>query len=304
MLLLWVVTLFNLFYKSYLFFPKPHKKVIVSYLEDSVNTICPLQGFKCPDDQVCDCKQMCVNGENFELFQVLDENDQIFVMNEKLEPGFYCLPKGFENCNGNTSIRMFSLSGWSCLHRNQTLFHSNKFKPCKNSEAENDNLNVLWDYLKNEEAGLTFRDFYEKIGPDLRYRCKCNSRSLNGTKMVSVLPFTCSVDYCLQFMKPETLIPGMGWNGSFCECGIYFNFDPNDKQSACVEEHSRFEKNMFYGKVAQMTEKSFIKEPFIRPSDGEDLMFFVEVRPGYLPLEYIQSKIDDEKTFVPAVYNN
>lgn len=299
-MLLWVVTLFNLFYKTYLFSPKPHQKMIVTDLEDTMNTLCPIQGFKCPDEIPCDCEQMCVNGHQFESFQVMSD-DMVYVMNERVEPGTYCLPKGFEKCNEKTSIRMFSLTGWSCFHRNSTLFHSYRYEPCKSSQAKNNELNVLWDYALDKEVDLTLEKFYEKVGSDLRYRCKCDSKSLQGKRMLSILPFTCSEDYCLEFIRPEFILQDMGWNGSACQCGLYPHIDPNDKLSACMEEDSRFQRNTFIGKVAQMTEKSFLPQPFVRPSEDTDWMYLVDVRPGKDPLKYVESKIEDDK-HQPDIY--
>ncbi|GFX56574.1 uncharacterized protein TNCV_5034931 [Trichonephila clavipes] len=48
--------------------------------------------------------------------------DKIFLMNQHLTPGTYCLPRGIGNCNQKTSYHVFSLTWWKCIPRQQTLY--------------------------------------------------------------------------------------------------------------------------------------------------------------------------------------
>lgn len=281
----------NLYYKPNL----TDKDRLINLFERVVNpiskSICPLQGFKCPSGEPCDCNKFCSNGNEFVLSHITNHDERIYVMNKKLTPGTYCLPKGVDKCNLKANYHVFSLAGWSCLPLNQVVFKGDKKKACKNEEAENDDLNVLWDYLKNEEAGDNIDDYYEPLGQNLRYRCNCGSKSLDGTPMISIFPFMCLADYCLRDI-PNPL-PFMGWNGKHCVCGPYFHLDSNDKTSPCRREKSRVENENFTGRVDCMTENSFLKQTLICPTTDRELIF----------REWIQRDSSDPTEFVDALVN-
>lgn len=219
----------------------------------------------------------------------MDETERVYVMNHKLAPGTYCLPKGIGQCNLKTSYHVFSLAGWSCLGLNDEIFKGDKKTACKNEEAQNNDLNILYDYLRNREAGDNIDDYYEPFQNKLRYRCKCGSKSLDNTRMISVFPFICSVDFCLRDI-PNPL-PFMGWNGKKCECGPYPHLVSNDDTSPCRKEVTRLERDEFIGRVDCMNEESFVKHALICPNDDGRINFKEKIFFGNDPAAFVSSLI-------------
>lgn len=265
------ITVVNLYFKPNLVGRNEPIHWLEKFIDPITKSNCPLQGFKCPSSEPCDCEKFCNNGNEFVPFHIADDNQRVYVMNKKLTPGTYCLPKGVDKCNLNTNYHVFSLAGWSCLSLDEVIFKGDKKRACKNEEAENNDLNVLWDYSTNREAGDNIDDYYVPLGNEMRFRCKCGSKSLDGTPMISVFPFVCSVDYCLRDV-PNPL-PFMGWNGKACDCGPYFHLDPNDKTSPCRRQLSRVTKMQFIGRVDCMTEKSFVGQALFCPTADQELVF-------------------------------
>lgn len=283
MFLLLLVTLVNLYYKPYLTDRDQPLNWLMSH--PISKTACALQGFQCPSDEMCDCEKFCNNGSDYVPFKILDENDRVYVLNQKLSPGTYCLPKGIGKCNLKTSYHVFSLAGWSCIGINDDIFKKNKKKACKNEEAQDNSLNILYDYQKNERAADYIENYYEMFQNKLRYGCKCESKSLDNTRMISIFPFVCLVDYCLRDISNPT--PTMGWNGSECDCGPYVHADSNDKTSPCRTFASTIEKNVLKGRVDCMTKKSFVKQPLICPTDNGLLTFKEYFMKGNEPQKFV-----------------
>lgn len=292
-----LITVFNLYYKS-------HARLKLSTLSaetyrewtgsDAITrSACPLTGFKCPTDELCDCQAFCVNSSELVPFRVLPSDQRIYILNEKLKPGTYCLPRGIGECPQKTSHHIFSLSGWSCIPRNRTVFTGHRDHVCKHEDAKDNDLNVLWDQVLQEPADLEkIEDYYETMpGTDgqSRYRCRCDSRSVDGTPMISVFPLTCHVDYCVQDL--EDLHPGIGWNGKECVCGVYEHANPNDKTSPCVAERTRIENNQWIARVDCMKETSFMRRNLACPSDERVLnaeeMTFLEGKNTEDFLDYV-----------------
>ena len=258
---------------------------------------CAYQGFKCPTDEQCDCEQFCSNEKDFIPYRIPDKmKGSIYVMNKKLTPGSYCLPKGVENCNLKTSYPIFSRAGWSCITINDDIFENHKIKACKNEEAIDNDLNVLYDYLehKNVDHGI-IDNYYEKLPQQniMRYRCKCDSLSLDHTPMISVFPFICSVDYCLRDIDIHKLVVGMGWDfqKEECHCGPYPHLNPNDKTSPCRMHASKIDGNELTGRVDCMTSASFVKYPLICPPGHEKIIFKKTVFQGNNPVELIDTLV-------------
>lgn len=280
--LILIVTIINLFYKPFLN-ESPVAHLLQGPWISTVNAFaCPLYGFKCPTDEACDCHQICGNGE-YVSFQVM-EGESIYLMDQKLVPGTYCLPKGVGDCNQTTSHHVFSSSGWTCIPRNKSIFQN----PCYSDDARDNSKNVLWDHLKNKPAE-NIENAYETLsdGKTLRFRCKCDSPDARGHAMVNTLPFTCSVDYCIQDI-PNPL-PMMKFIGNKCECGPYLH--EKDETSRCVVERSRVEQNVFTGRVNCMTNFSWKKKPIFCPFDEEALSFRVPVKSGNSPLDFVSMAI-------------
>lgn len=283
MFLLLLVTLVNLYYKPYLTDRDQPLNWLMSH--PISKTACALQGFQCPSDEMCDCEKFCNNGSDYVPFKILDENDRVYVLNQKLSPGTYCLPKGIGKCNLKTSYHVFSLAGWSCIGINDDIFKKNKKKACKNEEAQDNSLNILYDYQKNERAADYIENYYEMFQNKLRYGCKCESKSLDNTRMISIFPFVCLVDYCLRDISNPT--PTMGWNGSECDCGPYVHADSNDKTSPCRTFATNMQKNVLKGRVDCMTKESFVRQPLICPTDNGLLAFKEYFMKGNEPQKFV-----------------
>ncbi len=256
-------------------------------------TMCPLQGFKCPDDDHCDCRELCTNGLDYTRFQIL-ANESVFVMDRILKPGVYCLPKGIEKCNYETTIPFLSLTGWACVPRNSSFFNKNESIACKSDDARDNSKNVLWDYRLGKEA-RNIKDFYEKENDgQYRYRCKCESQSMDGTRMISPIPFVCVTDYCLRDIKNPN--KASGWNGQSCKCTTYPHLVENDETSPCMSEVTRLKNGMLNGRVDCMTETSYVRRAFLCPSDDNVMHFKVPVGAGNLtPVEFVRTIINPEE---------
>lgn len=269
------MTLINLFYKQalwdfYLRYQQGYQSKEVTTFDRITQTMCPLQGLKCPYGTFCDCHKIC--GPNYMKFKVT-ENESIFVLNRKLTPATYCLPIGIQKCNLKSQMGVLSLSGWSCITKNSTIFSEGNEIACKSTEAADNTLNVLWDYLDNKPAE-DIEEYYERLPTgELRYRCQCNSKSINGVPMVSPVPFVCAVDYCLKDI--ENPAPGMGWNGSHCECTVYPHLEAKDKTSPCRTEVSEVNNNLYTGRVLCMNKNSYVKNALYCPGDNKVMYFEV-----------------------------
>lgn len=287
MFLLLLVTLVNLYYKPYITDRDQPLNWLLSH--PISKTACALQGFKCPSDEMCECEKFCSNGSDYVPFKILDETDRVYVLNQKLSPGTYCLPKGIGKCNLKTSYHVFSLAGWSCIGINDDIFKKNKKRACQNEEAQDNRLNILYDYKKNEKAGDNIENYYEMFQNKLRYGCKCDSKSLDNTRMISIFPFVCSVDYCLRDIPNPT--PGMGWDGNKCDCGPYVNADRNDETSPCRTINSNIDKFTLNGKVDCMTKESFVKQALICPTEDGLVVFKENILTGHTPEEFVEKII-------------
>lgn len=273
------MSIVNLFYKPWIYDTQPKISQFFQrhFASPITRSTCALYGLKCKDDEVCDCANLCTNGE-FVPFRVMP-NESIFLMNHQLTPGTYCLPKGIGSCNQKTSYHVFSLTGWKCMNRNKSLYQDERLIACKSAEARDNELNVLWDHLKNEVA-KDIDNPYETLGDGktLRYQCSCNSIDLRNQVMISALPFTCSVDYCIANISNP--LPNMGFKHGKCECGVYPHEDPNDKTSPCVMERQRVEKDELHGVVSCMTNDAWKKSPIYCPSESGILTFTTSAMGG------------------------
>lgn len=208
---------------------------------------------------------MCGIGE-YVPFRVM-ENETIYLMDQQLSPGTYCLPKGIGNCNQKTSFHVFSAAGWTCVPRNTSIFQD----ACHNEEAANNEQNVLWDYSKNEPAKDVENPYETMSDGSLRYRCQCGSKDIRGKRLVPTLPFVCSVDYCVQDIPNS--IPLMKFKDSKCECGPYLHATDRE-ESPCVVERTRVERNTtLVGRVDCMADFSWKKRPIFCPKEEGALSF-------------------------------
>lgn len=280
----------NLFYKPWIYDTIP---IISQFFQRQIaspltRSTCALYGLKCENDEFCDCESMCANGE-FVPFRVMP-NESIFLMDHRLTPGTYCLPKGIGNCNQKTSYHVFSLTGWKCMNRNKSLYKDEALVACKAEGAKDNELNVLWDHLNNAPA-INIDNPYETLGDGktLRYQCSCKSHDMRNQLMVSVLPFTCSVDYCTaDIFNP---LPVMGYRNGKCECGPYKHRDPGDETSPCVIERQAIENNELVGVVNCMTNDAWKKSPIFCPSENGILTFTTPIMGGKLRNQFVEAVI-------------
>lgn len=299
-----IVTVFNLFYKQR-FSEKIHAmNAFYTSTHPIARSLCPLQGFRCPSNEPCDCEEICSNGSHFIKFQVMDRDAPIFVMDRQLTPGTYCLPRGVDRCHHDTTVPVFSLAGWNCLPLNASVFQEDFTIACKSAEARHNERNVLWDYKKNSEAAAGGDD-YERFQGGYRYRCRCGSESLDGTRMVSPLPFVCVVDHCLRDMSHPA--PFMGWDGSKCECGVYDHADPDDPTSPCRTVVSKVDHGLLTGRVDGMTRDSFVpRVSLYNPSDERVMRFRVAAEAPMPTRDYMDRILDvyraDRNPQVEAFY--
>ncbi|KMQ83607.1 pif-2 [Lasius niger] len=217
-------------------------------------------------------------------------DDDIILYDTKLTPGTYCVPEGFESCHQLSSVLIYSTSGWFCSSRNEAVYHSNQMIACKNPRAADNSENVLVDRLYNRPVKEIVKDFYEKLEDGtMRYRCECNSLDFRGNKMVNVLPFMCSEDYCLEEFKnaPNTY----GWNVDRCECGPNPHIDPSDPTSRCVKVANRQVRSVLTGRVDCMTEESFVNLPILCPTNRNALSFTKRISYSDDPLEYLDKHV-------------
>lgn len=282
LLLVVLLTLINMYYKPYLTDNDQPIKWLKNITYPISKSSCAYHGFKCPSDELCDCQQICSNGQDFVPYRILDNmKGRIFVMNQKLVAGTYCLPKGAENCDLKTSYHIFSRAGWTCLNVNNDIFANHKMRACKNEEAQDNSLNNVYDYLMNKNVDHEkIENYYEKLpGQDVfRYRCKCDSLALDDTSMISVFPFVCSVDFCLRDIPKNKIVKGMGWDfqKEECQCGPYPHMNLNDRTTPCRMYISKMDNNELTGRVNCMKETSFQKYPLICPP-GEGKIIFTQI---------------------------
>lgn len=295
LVLVLAVTLVNLFYK-----PWSRTKSVKKFemfqvpINPLVSTQCPLRGFKCSDPHQCNCSKICPN-DHFRDYHV-KENDEIVVLDRKLEPGTYCLPEGFNTCNQSTEIPLYSLSGWTCISRNQSVYKSDFWIACKNNFAQNNDLNVLYDRLKNQPAKIGLVDFYETLNDHSpRYECHCDSVDLNGNKMVATLPFVCSVDYCLRELHN---VKNLGWNNGKCECGPYPRLQNGDETAPCVGNKTMIENGKLHGRVECTEMDSYERKAWYCPGGVKGIMTFeLYVSKGKEKTDFItmhSNKYDDK----------
>lgn len=266
----------------------------LAFATDAV-TVCSLYGFKCPDpNQECDCQTYCTDGDKELIsFRVLDE-DRVHVLNRRLEPGFYCLPKGVGQCNPE-SIELFSLTGWSCIPQNAWYLMSSTHRPCYHPEAEDNSLNVLYDNLRNRPAEEPIENIYQTLSDGSnRFKCQCQSKDVYGNPMINVMPLKCSIDYCLTDI-PNPL-PMMGWNGNECRCGPYGHEDEQDFTSKCVRAKTEVRKSDKYtdaliGRVDCMNQASMRRSNIYCPPNENDLNFTVPVMYGQIPIKFVETTL-------------
>ncbi|GBM53922.1 hypothetical protein AVEN_64844-1 [Araneus ventricosus] len=243
---------------------------------DGIQThLCPLHGIKCSNSKECDCNQLCENGDQYVVYRVLP-GDRIYVLDRLLTPGAYCLPKGVGTCNQQTSDHIFSLSGWSCVPKNKTIYSNDKMMACQHPDFKDNESNVLWDYKKNTPVNHDeVEDYYETMGKSgmLRYRCRCDGKDGLDKPLVNIVPFVCATDHCLKdIVNP---LPSMGWDGSVCQCGPFFHENDKDETSPCLTEKTRIENGKMIVRVECMNDNSYIAQPFYCPNREGALSFTI-----------------------------
>lgn len=295
LILLLLVTLFNLFYKPWIQLSKYHHILPESWFSSHpvYTSLCPIHGFKCPTSESCDCSDYCSNGQAYDPYRV-QKGEKMFVLDRQLTPGTYCLPKGAGECYEVTTYPVFSLTGWSCISHNESIYRENQLLACQYEGAQDSKLNNLWDYKLNRKANhQEIDDYYELLpGKMFRYRCKCESKDELGKQLVEALPFTCAPDYCIRDI-PNPL-PSMGWNKDTrtCDCLVYDHKNPLDPTSPCVAQVTKIEQNKLVGRVECTTNTIWKKNRFFCPNEEGVLSFTSLVTMHHHPEVYLNNHLD------------
>lgn len=264
--LIFVISIYNVFYKPSIYkLFYGNEKVsnfieIPDVLDSDGKLFCAINGYKCQNER-CDCKSIC-KGE-YKKF-IIYPNENVVMFNEKLSPGTYCLPKGFEHCNVQTTIPIYSVSGWMCISKNPAIFNKNNLIACQNPYADNNSKNVLMDTKTNTPVtNEVIEDYYEMHNGQMRYQCRCGSLDKNGNQLIQLndIPFKCVSDYCLSKLHHRRGIPGWDHDKKQCNCGNLLHEDPADLTSPCVEETFALNGNTFLGAIKCMTLNSFEEYP-------------------------------------------
>lgn len=264
------------------------------YLDDESTSenynIFTVGGYKCKDP-FCDCAK-----HHLEKITILDDQEEhVILYDKKLTSGTHCVPKGSFNCNRKSSTLLFSTLGWSC--QSKPLWKNNHRTACKSSKASNNNLNRLEDVLlATPSLPENIDNIYETLSDGtFRYRCKCDSSDLRGNKMIHIIPFKCSQDYCIKDL--QNVAPSLGWNHEkkICECGPYPHKDPNDLTSPCSKEtgsHYHDGEKKLYGKLECLTRETVNMHTYVYcPSDAtkDTLNFTKKISASNDPFEFLKT---------------
>ena len=262
----------------------------ISILNADGKLFCPITGYKC-HDETCDCKSLCKG--KYSKFKIYpDEN--VIMFSEKLAPGTYCLPVGFEHCNVQKSIPIYSVNGWICISKNPAIWNADHFVACQNPYAQDNSLNFLLDTKTNTQVtNDIINDYYELYNGKMRYQCSCNSLDKSGNKLVHLddVPFKCVSDYCLAKLTFRRGISG--WNNSTkqCDCGHLLHENPNDLTSPCIEQSYKLQQNVFSGTVNCMNNVSLKEYPIYCNNTSGILTFQKTFIFSDNPLEYLNKTI-------------
>lgn len=256
-------------------------------------TQCSLRGFRCPKDEPCDCRALCPH-DDFRAFRV-DEEDDIVMLDRKLEPGTYCLPNdGIADCNRKTQITIYSLAGWTCIDRHRSVYGTKAAIACQNPLARNEELNRLVDRVTDTTVDdFAAIDFNELLADgSRRYKCRCDSLDVFGNRMVGILPFVCAVDYCLEDLVNQ---PNLGWRNGICECGPFPHKVAGDYASPCVRESTHVENDKtLHMRVECTSRKSFDRKAWYCPPGVEGVISAEErVYAGEAPFDFVAAHYSD-----------
>jgi hypothetical protein len=187
------------------------------------------------------CRNLC--GSNGRLLEVR-ENEEIFVNNERLTPGFWCTLTR-PNCNLNTTFAVATANSVACNSRYPRIFggqEGNDMVACNNLQYSNIG-NMLWDDLRNQRVTefTQFNSDEDELLPSGLFRFTCRfTDDDNGNAYIShfVDRLHPMRNYCTQdlfegsraiTMRPDTT----------CDCGDYQNTRvknrfANDTKSDCT----------------------------------------------------------------------
>lgn len=299
MLAILIITIVNLFYKPHW---KRHARTRLSaglggggFGHGMQSSLCDRRGLRCTDP-LCDCDVACAQSPGKFEKMIVSADEHVVLHDVRLVPGTYCVPQGGAQCNRRSSQAIYSLTGWLC--RQKPEWRGDHLSACKSSRAADNDANVLVDRLANGQpaAAAAVADIYETFrdpatGKEaLRYACECNSLGVQGNRMIGVIPFVCSQDYCVRDL---TNVPFIGWKDGACECGPYIHRDPRDKASPCVITRNEVEGGVsFTGRVDCMTRESFVRKPVHCPEDKLYLTFHKNVFSSSEPLDYVMAHKD------------
>lgn len=265
--LVFLISIYNLFYKPGVYHlfginKKPSKFTeILNITSSDAKLFCSINGYKC-ETPSCNCQTIC-SGQYKKFHVYPDEN--VIMFNEKLSPGTYCLPKGFEHCNMQRTTPIYSVNGWVCISKNNAIWNNDRLVACQNSYSVDNSLNILIDRKTNQPlSNEIIKDYYELHNGKLRFQCTCNSLDKSGNRLIHLdeIPFRCFSDYCLEKLHFRRGIPGFNSVTKQCDCAHLQHENVNDLSSPCVEKAFQLQKNIFSGSINCMNINS-LREHFI-----------------------------------------
>lgn len=135
------------------------------------------------NDQAVDCSLRCSLASDEVEYTFLSDRDtrRIVVGQAPLRVGSYCMPTRMTICNRNTSLVVYSLSGWTCIPNTDAFAGEggNRIVVC-NGKLRDNALRTV--YVDSIPPNLVFTDVYRDRLADGTYRFEClrNERDANG----------------------------------------------------------------------------------------------------------------------------
>jgi hypothetical protein len=183
--------------------------------------------------------QTCIDkcGNDFLVHNIIDDTDSVYIYNQKLTTGRYCMRRPI-SCDKRFTKLILGIRGWECIPLESVIggFVGN-IDACKNQNISDDQneFNILWDYKDNMPLEKHFMYNWAELlnNGTRRYNCKCQGTDEDGNKLTTIphLPFVCARNYCNQNSKGDSYFD---WDTGRCICGSRtFNIDSKQNASPC-----------------------------------------------------------------------
>lgn len=174
-----------------------------------------------PDDQYCDCVDLCDSHDYIYKFITSEQN---FIVNNQKLVGGYCMKQAYSKCNLNTSYALVGKYGFNCVSKFPQILggeSGNQILVC-NGKIRDKLLNQVYDtYIPNN---LFMTSVDEKLG-DGSFRFVCADEE-------STIPIPYSLGTRLE--REENICNSLDKTGKFnetlfkCDCTKYLDDDENN----------------------------------------------------------------------------